>query len=274
MINGVNVYTEWYECTDQERGAASKRLFILVHGIFSSTFSFLPLLPELRKSGDVLAVDLPGFGKSEKGRRAGFSYQDYANLLEDLLQKVAAEKTIIAVGHSMGGQVLLRLAKGNSSLLHQLVLLAPSLYLPQSKLAFRYVAKLPFFSQWLKRYIKKKRVEDVLKSVFYDPAFVTKERIAAYEEPLKEPSFYRSLSRFIFQREGDLDSAEIQELTLPILVIWGKEDRILPVKLGRRFCHDIAHASLVELEHTGHLLSEEKPERVAAEIRDFINHYR
>ena len=106
--------------------------------------------------------------------------------------------------------------------------------------------------------------------VTYDKKIIKKEMMEGYLTPLKEKAFYHSFIRFIRHREGDLSSDLLKAIKLPVLLLWGREDQIVPLSIGELFKHDLPNASLMVFDKTGHLLPEERPEEVAEAIHHFI----
>ncbi|PSL51335.1 pimeloyl-ACP methyl ester carboxylesterase [Salsuginibacillus halophilus] len=269
-IDGVKLHTEWYDSLGAH-DAAPRFVFLLVHGIFSTTFSFQALIPKLQAYGDVLAVDLPGFGQSEKGMKYHHSYDQMGRTLEKLIAEKTADRPVIAVGHSMGGQVVLRLARQQPQRLKGMILLAPSAELPKSPRLFRMMTRFPFFTLWLRNYVQKKDPYTVLKTVVHDESLVTKAQAEIYAEPLKDRRFYHSLKRLIREREGDLSEREYKAIKIPALILWGENDRVLPVQSGERLAAALPDAVFYTLKSTGHLISEESPETVVTYIDAFLN---
>lgn len=217
----------------------------------------------------VLAIDLPGFGKSEKSKRFFYSYQNYASLIVTLMKRLDLQ-SVVLVGHSMGGQIALHVAKQAPKLVEKLVLIGSSSYLQRMKRSFIYSSYLPFVSWWIKRQFKKNDVEQNLKSVVYNEELIDRALVEAYRKPFEDRYFLDGLIRLMRHREGDLPSSELNTIYHPTLLIWGAEDRVIPLHLGKRLLNDLPCASLRIYEQTGHLICEEKPTQVYEDIFKFI----
>ncbi len=70
--------------------------------------------------------------------------------------------------------------------------------------------------------------------------------------------------------EGDLSTDILKTIQAPSLLIWGENDRVVPLQTGKRLAQDLPHSQFIPLPQTGHLLPEEKPFEVYQYIRDFI----
>ncbi len=74
----------------------------------------------------------------------------------------------------------------------------------------------------------------------------------------------------IRDREGDLPSTELRKIQTPTLLIWGEQDRVVPIQIGQRLHKDLPNSQFISYENTGHLLPEEKPEHIYEEIISFV----
>ncbi|TLS36430.1 alpha/beta fold hydrolase [Pseudalkalibacillus caeni] len=265
-LNNISVHYEWYE----NKEANDKPVFTLIHGFLSSTFSYRRLIPLLNRRYNVLALDLPPFGKSQKTKKFEHSYQNLSQVVIKLLENLAIEKSIL-IGHSMGGQIALNIAKNRPDLVSRLILLSSSGYMERSKLSLVYSSYLPFFSLGLKKWLEKQGVRKNLLNCVSDPNMIDEEMIQGYLQPFNDDNIFKSLTRMIRDREGDLSSEELKKITIPSLLIWGKEDRVVPLKIGKRLNRDLPNSKLIVYENTGHLLPEEKPNEVLENILSFIN---
>ncbi len=264
-IQNINIYYEKYEHAEPRRDVA----LLLIHGFLSSTFSFRRLIPLLRKEYTVISIDLPGFGKSEKALHFTYSYENYGKLILTFIEALGLNKVII-IGHSMGGQIALHIAKQEAEKIEKLILLGSSGYLGKAKRRTIYSSYLPFYSWFLKRWFYKQDVKENLLSVVHDTALIDEESIQGYTEPFKEKNFILSMVRLLRHREGDLTSHELKDIHTPCLLIWGENDETVPLDVGKRLATDLPNAELVVYDKVGHLIPEEKPEELMVEFGRFI----
>lgn len=241
---------------------------VLIHGFVASSYTFHPIMPLLTQYFSVLALDLPGFGRSEKSTTFRYTYENYANLIIALLDHFNLGRVHIA-GHSMGGQIALYTAQANPDRVGKLVLINSSAYWGRVYKWARMATYLPFSHLVMKRVVQKNDVEDTLKNVLYDSSHITEELIREYGSPLKEKKFYKALGRFIRQREGDLTRDELLQIHTPTLLIWGKDDNVVPLVAGKQLVNDLPHATLISYDKAGHLITEEYPEAINENIREW-----
>ena len=262
-ISGIHVHYELYG------SEGVKPLVVLIHGFLSSTFSYRRLIPYLVNDFTVLALDLPPFGKSEKSTRFRYTYKNLARLIIELLEHLQV-KSCVLIGHSMGGQICLNVARQRPELVQQIVLLCSSGYLNRAKTSLLLSTYLPFFHLYVKRLLSRYGVEKTLLDVVYDQSIIDEEMKKGYEEPFTNQQIFLALARMLRHREGDLSSEELKEIQLPTLLIWGEEDRVVPIHIGKRLHQDLPDSRFISFPKTGHLLPEEKPAEVYEQIIQFI----
>ncbi len=238
---------------------------LLIHGFASSTYTFRRILPLLQERYSIIAVDLPGFGKSEKSTSFIYSFENYAKVMIECIHKFGFSTTNI-VAHSMGGQIALNMARLAPEKINKLVLLCSSGYLNPAKRLLVWSSYLPFFDKFVYYYIRRKEVKDHLKNVFFNQNLINEDLINEFGRPLAEKGFYKALIRLLRHREGDLPSDQLKKIKVPTLLIWGNEDRVVPVDVGKRLVRDLPDAQLITYENTGHLITEERPEFVFKNI--------
>ncbi len=263
-VAGTEVYFEFIAAKD----ARTDKAFLLLHGFVSSTYSFRYLVPYLAKIYPVLVVDLPGFGKSGKTSDFEYSFDNYSALMFHLLDLFKIKKAIL-IGHSMGGQVALYMAKSSPKRIDKIVLLSSSGYLKRVKRQFYYASFFPFSNLILKWWFEKRDYQKALSHVYFNKD-IDKKSLTEYCKPFKESEFFHAMIRLMRDREGDLTSEQLRQIKIKTLILWGKEDEIIPVRIGKCLHRDLPNSVFKQFEKTGHLLPEEKAQEVAKEITSFV----
>ncbi|MDQ0229798.1 alpha/beta fold hydrolase [Metabacillus malikii] len=261
-ILGVNVHYEVYE-TDR-----TKPTLVLLHGFLSSTFCYRKIIPLLKNDFNLVGIDLPPFGKSEKSTRFVHSYSNMAKLVIELVQSLNIKKAYI-VGHSMGGQVSLHAVKERPDLFEKVVLLCSSGYMKGVHPSLKVGSYIPYFYLGIKHWLARQGVLKNLHNVVYDRSLIDNEMMEGYLEPFHDNGIFRALNRMIRDHEGDLTSEELKKIESPSLLIWGNEDKVVPVHVGERLKQDLPNSVFYSLKNTGHLVPEERPEYVTEKIIDF-----
>ncbi|MBU9713759.1 alpha/beta fold hydrolase [Evansella tamaricis] len=261
-LSDVSIYCEYL--------FNGKPPILLIHGFVSSTYTFNRLVPLLEKHFSIIAIDLPGFGRSEKSTSFVYSFENYAKVVAECIDYFGLTDVYV-VGHSMGGQIALYTAKYIPDKISKLVLLCSSGYLKKAKKLLVYSTYLPFFHLFVQQYIQRKDVEEYLKNVFYNPSYITEDHKKHFGKPLLEKNFYKSLGRLLRYREGDLSSDELKRIETPTLLLWGKEDRVVPMDVGEKLVKDLPNAKLKSFDYAGHLVTEERPLDVYKEIISYTS---
>jgi len=261
-IQGINVHCEQYY------RHPNKPTILLVHGFLSSTFSYRRLKPILKDHFNILAIDLPPFGKTEKSKTFVYSYQNMGKLVVNLLQRLNLQK-VYAVGHSMGGQILLYAAKDYPDYFHKIVLLCSSGYKDRSHPFLVLGSYVPYFSRIVKHWLARQGVWKSLCNVVHDHSLINEEMMRGYLEPFSNDEIFHALTKMIRDREGDLPSTELKQIEVPSLLVWGEEDRVVPIHIGKKLHQDLHGSQFISLQNTGHLVPEERPEHVSDYILRF-----
>jgi pimeloyl-ACP methyl ester carboxylesterase len=263
QVNGANVYFEHHQ------HPAATETFVLLHGFLSSTFSFRRLTPLLKEKYNVISIDLPPFGNSEKNNRFIYSYDNLANTVIALLDHLNVSNVHLT-GHSMGGQIALNVMKKAPSLVEKGVLLCSSGYLKKMKWPVMMLSHIPFFHLYVKLWLTRSGIRNNLENVVHDSKMIDDEMMFGYLKPFLEDDIFKALTRMIRDREGDLTGNDLRNIQTPCLLVWGEHDRVVPLSTGHKLKQDIPNSRLVVLEETGHLVPEEKPEEVLKHIHQFV----
>ncbi|NQD68371.1 alpha/beta hydrolase [Bacillus haikouensis] len=263
-VNGARVYYEYHQ------HPTASRTFVLLHGFLSSSFSFRRLTPLLKDQYNVISIDLPPFGGSDKTSRFVYSYENLADTVIQLLEYLNV-KNIYLTGHSMGGQIALNVMKKEPSLVEKGVLLCSSGYLPKMKWPVTMASRIPFFHLYVKLWLTRSGVRKNLENVVHNKEMIDDEMLFGYLRPFLEDDIFKALTRMIRDREGDLSIAELKKIETPCLLVWGEHDRVVPLSTGHRLAKDLPLSNLVVLEETGHLVPEEKPDEILQHIQQFVH---
>jgi pimeloyl-ACP methyl ester carboxylesterase len=181
------------------------------------------------------------------------------------------------VGHSLGGGVsllsALLLRDSAAERLKRLVVVAGACY-PQTLPPFARLAHYPRLSGALMRVLGPRAVaRRVLRSIVYDPSCITRSQIEGYADALRGPETMRVLIQAALQivpENLDRITERFPEIDVPALVLWGRQDRVIPLALGERLARNLPHARLVVLNGCGHLPHEERPRESIEALEAFL----
>ncbi len=249
---------------------------ILIHGIGEYLEMCWPNIIHLAQQHHVFAVDLPGFGRSDKPADAPYGYPYFARFIRDFMSGLGLERASL-VGHSMGGAVALQVAFTFPEKVDRLVLVGSAGLGREVNLMLR-LTSLPVLGEFITRpSLQGSRL--VFKSVVYDPALVTDEDVQFNYEisvrPGAKQTFLKTLRSIgnIFGQQLTATGPILEHLpaiTQPTLVLWGREDAIIPVKhadAARR----IPNVRVRIFERCGHSPQFEHPEDFDQAVQEFLH---
>lgn len=240
---------------------------VLIHGIFSSSFVWRKNIDELSKHFDVIAVDLRGYGYSDKPADGRYGREDFRQFVLDFMDAIKVDRAIL-VGHSWGGGIALDLALQHPDRVEKLILIDSIGYPPEPSF-MEWLLRVPGVGRLILAACDKDTFARILKErVFFNPELVTEEEVEGWMRPY----YVRGTAQAALElRNYHLDMAEeIRNISQPTLIIWGKEDKALPAEMAERFRQDIKNSVLQIIPNCGHNPQEEKPEEVNESIKWFV----
>ncbi|WP_186576425.1 alpha/beta fold hydrolase [Aquibacillus kalidii] len=252
---------------------SSKEYLIFVHGFLSSQYSFRKMIPLLIDNYNIITLDLPPFGDSDRINTFLYSYKNMADLIIHFMNEHNIKQAQL-VGHSMGGQIALTCAYHYPDRIKKLILLAPSSYMKKSDKLSYFVSSLPFFTTFIRKLMKRKGVYHTIRQSLYNDDMITEEMLNQYKKPFSDKKIYACLAKMVRDREGDLKEDHLHEIKTECSIFWGKKDEILPVRIAYQLIRDLSNAELCTFRNAGHLLPEEVPHVICDCIKagDVLNH--
>ncbi|MFC1657380.1 alpha/beta fold hydrolase [Candidatus Moduliflexota bacterium] len=241
------------------------RSLILIHGILSSSFVWRRNIDALARHFDVVALDLMGHGGSDMVEGETYTRESLRRFMTEFMDTIGIRKASF-VGHSWGGGIAVDLARAHPERVEKLVLIDSTGYPGGNRLAEWLITRCGILAPLLGPFGKFLVRGALARSVFFDRDLMTEEEVDGWLRSVR--SSVGSLSK-LRNYEMIMDS-EIRKVSHPTLIIWGKEDRVMPHELAERFHRDIDRSILKVIDRCGHNPQEEKPEEVNRVIRDFL----
>ena len=239
---------------------------LLLHGFDSSILEFRRLIPYLAEKHQVWAIDLLGFGFTERSLSVPPSPDTIKTHLY-YAWKTLLQEPVILVGVSMGGAAALDFTLTYPELVRQLVLI-DSAGLAKPPLASRWM--FPPLDRWATQFLANPQVrQQISRGAYYDKSFASEDAQACAALHLNCP--YWSESLIAFTKSGGYGSfrGQLSQVKTPTLIIWGEQDQILGTKAARQFQQLMPQSQLVWLPACGHVPHLEKPQETAQAILDF-----
>lgn len=261
----------------EERGSGSP--VVLIHGLGGSTYSWRYVAPALARSHRVIALDLKGFGRSDKVFDTHYSAADQARLVTAFLAQRGL-RNVTLVGHSFGGSVALlaaiQLQQRDPNRIRQLVLIdAPVLpqpltpvvaFLQQSVFPYALVTAIP--PGVMTRLALARTVDQPLARHY------TEADADAYAAPLYDPAArhaYIQTARQIAPTGLRSLLKTYRSVHQRTLLVWCTADEIVPLSTGQRVVGMLPNARLTQLDGCNHAPTDEAPSALILALTRFLN---
>jgi pimeloyl-ACP methyl ester carboxylesterase len=224
----------------------------------------------------VFALDLKGYGLSAKPAHGGYAVHHQAHLVAAFI-KARHLRDLVIVGHSMGGGVTLMtyllVRREAPDRIKKLVLIDSAGY-PQKMPWFIGVSQIPGLPDLAGGLIPARLAAClVLRTCYYHPERVTPEQIDTYAYYGSLPGARRALietARQIVPADFEALTVQYRTISVPVLILWGAEDVVVPIAIGRQFHRDIPDSTLAVIPQCGHMPPEEEPLETNRLITTFL----
>lgn len=256
-----------------EQGSGEPAL--MLHGWPTSAYLWRNIIGAVGEGNRAIALDLPGFGRSDKPLDASYSFRFFDRVLTAFLEATGVERLGLAV-HDLGGPVGLYWASQHPervsrlALLNTIVFARPSL----AVVAFLAAARAPGIRSGL---TSPAGIRFAMRLGVHDKSRLSEEAIAAYQEPFASDDARKALRKAgtglhpngLKQIERWLPSIEV-----PVTVLYGERDRILPdvAKTMRKVAEQVPQTELSTLPDCGHFCQEERPDEIGEALARFFGH--
>lgn len=268
MVDGSRVHY-------QEFGDRSKPAMVLIHGYTASLYVWKTVAPMLADAGfHVIAIDLLGFGYSDKPRWFDYSMQSQARMVLRFMSRMGLGRSTV-VGSSYGGAVALMLTLDYPEMVEKLVLVdAVCNDVPKNHPILR-LASIPGVGEMITPFLVdsklflRKRMEGTFAKVNHK--MITDERIESIRRPLFAADGHHSVLATSRNWNAERIETDAHLITQPTLIIWGNEDKVIPIKCGHTLHREILNSRFVILKDCGHVPMEEKSELFTELVSEFCH---
>lgn len=232
---------------------------ILLHGLGAVKEVWMPSLGALSAKYHVYALDQIGFGRSDKPL-LDYRIATFADFLFGFMQSQHLSKATL-VGNSLGGWIALDFAAQHAEMVDKLVLVD--------------AAGIPFQRQPTPVNLNPASLAGtrrVLESIFYDKKLVTDDFVqSVFVDHMRNNDAY-TVQRTVegFSAENQFEDARLASIHAPALLVWGREDELLPLAYGEKLRDGIPGAKMVVFEQCGHVPEIEKPREFNQALLDFL----
>lgn len=270
-VNGITVH---YKTAGEGDPA-----LVLLHGFAASTYSWREVMPPLAEVYRVVAFDRPAFGLTDRPLPGDFpngvnpyTAEAQADLTVGLMDKLGIDRAVL-VGNSAGGTIATYTALRHPERVQALILVDAAIYAGGGSPAF----VRPLFKTPQMRHVGPLFARAIQnwgyqfgQSAWHDPSRFTDEIWQNYIKPLRAENWDRALWELTAASQPLGLDQRLDELTVPVLVITGDDDRIVPTEQSIRLAGEIPGAQLVVIPNCGHVPQEECPAQVLEAINAFL----
>lgn len=264
---------------ESDKNDVDKRQCLLfIHGLGSSADRWLDIPDALSLYFHTLAIDLPGFGESDRPSDMNYTIEAFSDIVRQFMDKIRITeedrgnnkaRTITLVGHSLGGYIASKIAAAdNSSFLNKLVLVDSSGNLEKPT---------PLLDQYLDAAINpsKEKVRKVFEQMVANPLLISDVFVQGFIDRINRPgskyAFESSLRNSANTQIGIKNLHKIGEKGIPTLILWGMHDKVIPTQHSQIFKEAIKGSTVTIIPNTGHAPFTEKPALVCEYLHNFLS---
>ncbi|MFJ2903320.1 alpha/beta fold hydrolase [Streptomyces sp. NPDC087212] len=258
---------------------------VFLHGLGGWTHNWAALIDLMRTSTHCLAIDLPGFGRSEPPPDGRLTVEGLAAAVVAHLERTGHHRVHL-VGNSLGSLVALRIAAQHPDLVSTLTLIAPVLPARPSAQALRVaLLGLPGAARLYARHLASRdpdrQLDDLYRLIYANPALAGPEQraVEARERQRRSELPYvsqmlaegvRALLRTYLHRGPESPWHQARRVTAPTLLVYGRSDRLAPLRTAAHTYAAFPNPRLLTLPTTAHVPMQETPTPVAQSLKTLI----
>ncbi len=250
--NGVQLHVEM-------AGEGSTTPIVFLHGWLRSSHEWRHIFPYLSTVAPCYAIDLPGFGQSDIPD-AAYDLAFFRDTVLAALDELGLRR-VRFLGHGLGGAVAFAIALQHPERVERVAAASPSIHAtPKAGLRAKLVVRSALGRVYFERFFKKEQLRALLLgSHFHEPLRVTDEVMDPILTTLSRPGARLALWKSLLTDMDTGLASEIGALRVPSIVIWGYNDRIQPVDIGKKLDTEVEVIKLKQIPNVGYQSVEDRP---------------
>lgn len=241
---------------------------ILVHTIGQSLFTWRNVFFRLSEHYRVIAVDLLGHGYSDRPGSFDYSIESHSAGLVAFMDALGIESAHF-VGFSMGSLYVLDIAERHPERVGKMILISPGGLTPEMPLAVRMLDS-SLFGPLASRLYSIRTAEKLLEECFFDLTSITPEVVQEYYKPASDGDARRAVRRSLYHFDHEEVISKLRDVVSGVLILWASDDKWHNLEIGDFFHAALPNSQLAVIRNAGHLLHEEKPEKLIASVVEYI----
>jgi 2-hydroxy-6-oxonona-2,4-dienedioate hydrolase len=265
--------------SENDNAEKQQQCLLFIHGLGSSADRWLDIPDALSLYFHTIAIDLPGFGGSDKPSDMDYTIEAFSNIVREFMDKIGVTKDdhsnssnnntrTTLVGHSLGGYIASRIAADDTgNFLDKLILVDSSGNLEKPT---------PLLDEYLDAAMNpsKEKVRKVFEQMVANPLLIGDALVQGFIDRINNPNskhaFESSLRNSANTHIGIKNLNKIGEKGIPTLIIWGMHDKVIPTEHSQIFKEAIRDSFVTIIPRTGHAPFTEKPALVCEHLHKFL----
>ncbi|MBD2842371.1 alpha/beta fold hydrolase [Erythrobacter rubeus] len=260
----------------RDEGPRDAPAIVLLHGSNSDLRTWDEWADGLKQEYRVVRFDQVGHGLTGADPNDDYSRANFTDDIRALTSALGLDRFIIG-GNSMGGKHALAFAAAYPEKVGGLILVdasgGPVMRRDDEEdsgnIGFT-IARTPILNSVAEQITPRSLIQQSLEQSVADPAVVTESMVNRYWELLRYPGNRRATMRRFATEYDPLAEGEIAGITAPTLILWGTEDRLIPVEAGEWLDRTMPNSRLITYPNIGHLPQKEAPEATLADVREWL----
>ncbi len=244
---------------------------VLLHGTGSSLYTWDAWARELKDTHRVIRLDLPAFGLTGPHPDGEYTLDFYVDFLHAFLTKMNVKRCVLA-GNSLGGEITWQYALKYPAEVQKMILIGAAGYPTKSKnVPLPYVVlRLPVLREAFKKSTPEEVIRKSLNYLYADTTRVTDSLVALYSDMTRREGNREALTDRMESIGEEGPWQQLPTIQTPTLLLWGKQDQLIPLSYGLRFDKDLPNSTLVVIPDAGHMPMEEVPQASLSAVKDFL----
>lgn len=259
----------------RDEGKRDGRVLVLIHGSNASLHTWEQWVAALGKDYRVISLDLPGHGLTGQNPAGVYDNASYVRVVDRLLTKLNIDKAVIG-GNSMGGGVSWLFALEHPAKVESLLLIdasgQPYAKSGETPLGFR-LMRMPVIKEAARFIAPRSIFESSVKTSMSVQSRIDEKLIDRYWELNRYPGNREAtMQRFANPKSMTPSTQErLSTIKVPVMIMWGAEDNLIPVSSARWFAQAMPQAKLVIYPNVGHIPMEEIPDKSANDVKIWLD---
>jgi len=249
-----------------ESGKGKNRHILFIHGLGSAADRWMKIPDELSSDFHSVAIDLPGFGESDKPANLNYTIDQFSQFIISFQKKISIhDGETSLIGHSLGGYIASEVAIQNQNQVKQLVLIDSSGMLEQPT---------PILEEYLNAAMNpsKNNVRKAFEKMVADPSRIPTQLVDGFIRRINMPNAKHAFkSTLANSAKTQIGIDRLRQINnIPTLILWGVHDKVIPLEHSKFFKEAIENSRLEIIDDAGHAPFAEKPDQVCEILRNFL----